>query len=285
MPTVRAGDLDVHYLEAGDGAPVVLLHGNWATSSWWEPVLERVPPGIRALAPDMRGRGRTGGPDSDYRIPSLATDLLAFADALRLDRFHLVGHSLGSAVAMELALRSPERLRSLAAISPAWIDGMPEQYAVPERQRMLKEDIGFLAQALRAIVPGAPDDERWQQLIREGSAQRLEAAVASVPALLEWRPGDRLREIAVPRAVIAGALDAFTGGPNAERVAAALGCELVTMEGVGHGPMLEAPERFAEILWRWIDRADERSANRPAVGSVFAEARTSLRPTSTSSRK
>lgn len=255
MPTIRASDLDIHYLEHGDGEPVVALHGNWGTSSWWEPVLERVPPGIRAIAPDLRGRGRTTGPDSDYRIASFAADLRACADALGLGRFHLVGHSLGSAIAIEFALTWPERLRSLVVVSPAWIDGMPEAYAVPDRQRMLKDDVGFLGQALRAIIPGAPDDERWLRLVREGNAQRLEAALALVPALLEWKPGDRVREIAVPKVVISGALDLFTGGPNATRVASAMGCDLVTMEGVGHGPMVEAPDRFCEILWERIAMA------------------------------
>lgn len=249
MPTVRAGDLDVCYLDVGSGSPVVLLHGNWATSSWWEPVLERLPAGRRGLAPDLRGRGLTTGGSNDHSIPTYASDLRAFADELGLERFALVGHSLGSAVAMQFALAWPTRLTSLVVVSPAWIDGMPASYAVADRQRQLKDDPAFLAMALRAIVPGAPDDDRWRRLVREGGAQDLDAALGLIPALTEWRPGDRLGTIAVPRVVITGALDAFTGGLNAARVAQALGCELVTMEGVGHGPMLEAPDRFTRILW------------------------------------
>ncbi len=249
MPTIRANDLEIHYLDQGAGTPVVLVHGNWATSSWWEPVLERLPPGLRAIAPDLRGRGRTAGGANDHRIATYASDLLALADALGLERFALVGHSLGSAVAMEFALTWPERLTSLVVVSPAWIDGMPESYAVEAHQRRLKDDIAFMDAALRAIVPGAPKDERWDRLVREGNAQSLEAALGLIPALLEWKPGDRVGAIAMPRVVISGALDLFTGGPNAERVATALGCELITIECVGHGPMLEAPDRFCEILW------------------------------------
>lgn len=56
----------------------------------------------------------------------------------------------------------------------------------------------------------------------------------------------------VPRVVISGALDLFTGGPNAVRVAQALGCELVMMDKVAHGPMIESPDKFARILWEHV---------------------------------
>jgi pimeloyl-ACP methyl ester carboxylesterase len=249
MPVVRAGDLDVSFREAGRGTPLVLVHGNWATNSWWEPTLARLPTGRRGIAPDVRGRGETRGPDNEYSISSLAEDLRAFADAIELDRFDLVGHSLGSCVAMQFALAHSERLRSLTVVSPGWIDGMPGAYAVPERQQQLKDDPAFFAMALRAIIPGAPDDDFWQRLLHEGREQTIAAALALLPALTQWAPGDAVGRIGVPRTVISGELDLFTGGPNATRVATALGCELVTMPKVGHGPMIEAPEEFVRILW------------------------------------
>jgi pimeloyl-ACP methyl ester carboxylesterase len=249
MPVVRAGDLDVSYRETGRGTPLVLVHGNWATNSWWEPTLARLPAGRRGIAPDMRGRGGTRGPDNEYSIPSLAEDLRAFADAIGLERFDLVGHSLGSCVAMQFALAHGERLRSLTVVSPGWIDGMPGAYAIPERQRQLRDDPAFFGLALRAIIPGAPDDEFWQRLLRDGREQTLAAALALLPALTEWAPGDAVGRISVPRTVISGELDLFTGGPNATRVANALGCELVTMPKVGHGPMIEAPDAFAATLF------------------------------------
>jgi branched-chain amino acid transport system permease protein len=251
MPRVIAADVDTFYLEGGTGAPVVLVHGNWGSSAWWEPVLARLPRGRHAIAPDLRGRGQSRGPDSDYSIASSAADILAFADALGLAQFDLVGHSLGSCIAMEIALADPKRLRSLVVVSPGWIDGMPGAYAVPERQKQLKDDPAFLATALRAIVPGK-DDELWGRLLKDASAQRLEAALALLPALTEWKPGDALAAVRVPRVVISGANDLFTGGPNAVRVAQALGCELITMPGVAHGPMIEAPDEFARILFGFL---------------------------------
>jgi pimeloyl-ACP methyl ester carboxylesterase len=255
MPMLHAADLEVHYIEAGApaGVPVLFVHGNWGTASWWEPLLTRLPAGYRGLAYDVRGRGKTAGPDSSYAIDVLAADLLAFATAAQADRFHLVGHSLGTAIAMQAALDAPGRVRSLAAIAPAWVDGMPAAYNVPAGQIAIKNDAALFAIALKPLAPTAPDDDYWKRLMREGHGQRIEAALRNLDALLAWRPGDRLAAITAPRLVIAGTLDPLTGGANADRAAAALGARLVTLDGVGHSPNIESPDRVAALLaelWR-----------------------------------
>lgn len=250
MPTVRAADLDVHYIEGGDprGVPALFVHGNWGSASWWEPLLARLPAGYRGIAYDLRGRGTTIGPDSSYAIDALAADLLAFATAVDAERFHLVGHSLGTAIAMHAGLDAPARVRSLAAIAPAWVDGMPAAYNVPAGQMAIKNDPVLFAAALKPLAPTAPDDEYWRRLVREGHGQRIEAALRNLDALLAWAPGDRLGAIPAPKLVIAGALDPLTGGANAERAAAALGAKLVTLDGVGHSPNIESPDGVADLL-------------------------------------
>ena len=252
MPFVQAGDLDVYYHEAGSGAPVVLVHGNWATSSWWEPVLARLPAAgggaLRGLAYDLRGRGRTTGPDSDYTMPAMAADLRAFCDALGLDAVHLVGHSLGSAVAMQFMLESPERVRSLLAVAPAWVDGMPAAYNVPASQEALAADPALRARSLRALAPTAPDDAYWARLVAESRSQRLTAALRNLPALVAWQPGDRLRAAGVRALVVSGDRDPLTGGAPAVRAAAALGARHVVLPGVGHSPPIEAPDAFVALL-------------------------------------
>lgn len=227
----------------------MLVHGNWGSRAWWAPLLERVPPGVRAIAYDLRGRGGTRGPLGDGSFASHAADLAAFVRALGLARFALAGHSLGTAVALEYALGRPRGLGALVAVSPTWVDGMPESYAAPEHQESLAGDPAYFEAALRAITPAAPRDALWERIVEEGRKQSLETALAAIDALVAWSPGDRLREIGVPATVIVGALDPLTTPAVAERAAEALGTELVVMDGVGHGPMLEAPDRFCELLW------------------------------------
>jgi pimeloyl-ACP methyl ester carboxylesterase len=252
MPTTKAGDLEVFFKEsAPDGAPVVMVHGNWGSASWWEPTLARVPAGLRGIAYDLRGRGQTKGPDSSYTIASLAEDLAAFARALDLPPMHLVGHSLGSAVAMQLALDRPELVRSLAVVAPAWVDGMPPLFHNATYQRTLT-DRDVLGRALRPLAPAVVIDGFWERLIDEGHRQRIEAAIANLDAVTVWAPGDRLAAIAAPSIVISGALDALTGPATAVRAATALGAEHVVLAGVGHCIPIEAPDAFTEVLWRFV---------------------------------
>lgn len=252
MPFVQAGDLRVHYREAGAGEPVIFIHGNWASGAWWERVLERLPAGYRGLAPDLRGRGQTEGPDNDYSLEALAGDLLAFADALGLERFHLVGHSLGAGVALQTALDAPARVLTLTVIAPPWAEGMPEELNMPDRQRMLKAQPEVFRQAIKMMAPTAPDDDYWARLVEEGHAQRLEAAIGNMVSLSAWKPGARLGSITAPKLVIGGALDPLITPDVVRRTASFLGVEPVILEGVGHSPNVEAPETLVGLLMTHI---------------------------------
>lgn len=247
MPYIQSGDLKVNYMDKGEGDPVVFVHGNWGSLSWWEPLIDRLPKGYWGIAYDMRGRNKTEGPDNDYTIPELSADLYAFVGALGLDRFHLVGHSLGTAVVMQAALDDPRRVKTVTAIAPAWVDGMPPAFNLPERQVAFKADPVLFAVSLKALAPGIPEDDYWKRLVQEGFSQRIEAAVRNLPALVDWHPGDTLRETGIPALVIVGTADPLTGG-NADRAAMALGAKLVVMEGIGHSPNVEAPDEVMKHL-------------------------------------
>jgi pimeloyl-ACP methyl ester carboxylesterase len=250
MPMQRVGDLEVHYRERGQGEPVVLIHGNWTTSLWWQPTLELLPPGFRAIAYDLRGRGHTRGPDHLQAIPTLAEDLRGLLDALGLIRVHLVGHSLGSAVAMQLALDHPERVHTLTLMAPAWVDGMPPAYNLPAHQLAAHDNRAVYAMALRGIAPTAPDDALWQQLIEEGHQQRREASLATLQALMDWAPGERLKDSStLPSLVVSGEKDLLSTVEMGQRCANLLGARFQVMKGLGHSPNLEAPRDFVE-LWK-----------------------------------
>ncbi len=115
--------LRMHVLTLGreDGDAVFFLHGNASSSTIWEETLLRLPPGYRGIAPDLRGYGTTDRSaviDATRGVRDWVDDVLALAVALRVDRFYLVGHSLGGLVCWGCLASYPQRLVGVALVAP-----------------------------------------------------------------------------------------------------------------------------------------------------------------------
>jgi pimeloyl-ACP methyl ester carboxylesterase len=110
---VQANGASFHVVQAGHGAPLLLLHGwpeFWLT---WEPVMERLADRYRLIAPDLRGFGDSDKPDGPFGAQDHAADVLALLDALGIERVGVIGHDVGGAAMQPLARRAPERLVGL----------------------------------------------------------------------------------------------------------------------------------------------------------------------------
>jgi pimeloyl-ACP methyl ester carboxylesterase len=119
MPTVRVNGVALHYLRAGTGPDLVMLHGMTGNLATWHlrlvPLLQR---DFRITTYDLRGHGRSGMPPSGYTTRDMAVDLRALMDALGIQRADLAGHSFGADVALHFAILHPERARRLTLIEP-----------------------------------------------------------------------------------------------------------------------------------------------------------------------
>ena len=107
---IRAGDLNWHWVEMGNGDPLVLLHG--IPESWycWRYQFEPLAEQFRVIAPDLKGYGRSDKRDGDYTQQNCAIELLTLFDALGLDRFNLAGHDWGAGIGKEIAAQAPGRV-------------------------------------------------------------------------------------------------------------------------------------------------------------------------------
>ena len=119
MPLIHANGVDFHYLQAGAGPDLVMLHGLSGNLAVWH--LRMVPllqDHFRVTTYDLRGHGRSGMPPSGYTTRDMAHDLVALLDALAIGAAHLLGHSYGADIALHAALLFPDRVRTLALIEP-----------------------------------------------------------------------------------------------------------------------------------------------------------------------
>ena len=119
---VQTPRLDMHLLVSGSdgGIPVLMVHGNASSSTYWEETMLALPAGFRAIAPDLRGYGDTEDKlvDATRGCQDWADDLLGLMDILGIQRFHVAGHSLGGSVIWNLMATAPERVLSATLICP-----------------------------------------------------------------------------------------------------------------------------------------------------------------------
>jgi pimeloyl-ACP methyl ester carboxylesterase len=113
---VQTSDLRMHYLQAGSGDPVVLIHGFPETSFEWRQQFPALAERYAVFAPDTRGFGRTDKPDIRVSRQLLAGDIVRFMDALGIERAAVVGHDWGGIIAFKLAIDWPERVSRLALL-------------------------------------------------------------------------------------------------------------------------------------------------------------------------
>ncbi len=252
---------------AGDpaGDPVVLLHGFPQSARSWRRVVEHLADdGLRLVVPDQRGYSPGARPDdvAAYGVEALVGDVLAVADAVGAETFHLVGHDWGASVSWALAAAHPGRVRTLTALSVPHLASFgralredPEQqrlsaYIARFRRRGEAEEalLADDAAALRAIYDGAvaaDDVESYVALMREG---------ALTPALSWYRAmGRELSEtppVSVPTTFVWGEQDRATSE------AAALGCgelveadyRFVRLPDVGHWSPDQVPQVVADAV-------------------------------------
>jgi pimeloyl-ACP methyl ester carboxylesterase len=189
---LQTSRLRVHVAEAGEGEPVLLLHG-WPQHWYaWRKIIPLLAQSHRLICPDLRGFGWTDAPQAGYGTAQLSDDLLALLDTLDLDRVLVVGHEIGGRLGFHLALRAPSRVRRLVtlnAMHPYWSAGRLAPHAWRSWWTVFVETplIG------RTVLRRIPAFTRM--LFRLGSPDR---ATRSAPAVDEYIAA--LREPARARA-------------------------------------------------------------------------------------
>lgn len=285
MPFVQTPKLRIHYRTAGEGDKTsLLLHGNFASWRWWQPLLENLPPNHRAYAVDLRGCGGTERPGYGHNIETLAADAEAFATALELPSLHVVGHSLGGAVALQLALDHPERVRSLVLVAPPpaegrsvvrradWlshsvsrlfdISGEASVVTLGATYRLLRHlgaNRPLLRRALMRLAPSLRYDGAFIELVSDAARMAPQAVVGHLQALDEWNVEKRLGRMRKPVLVVGGARDVLISADELAHFCKRLPRgRLILWPDVGHAVQLEQPLRFAALLAGYIDYASAR---------------------------
>ncbi|MGW3960507.1 alpha/beta fold hydrolase [Amycolatopsis sp. NPDC005003] len=188
METTQSLAIDgqrIHYVRAGRGPAVVLLHGSGSSLEGFGRVAELLSSSFDVIRPDLPGFGRTGSrPDRDYRVRTYARTIARFLTALEVPHFALAGNSLGGNIAWNLALDAPERVDALVLVNAT---GYPEK-TLPAGLRLARNPL--LRPLVRRWLPRSATERGLRDAVGANSAIVDDAMVDRVHALTS-RPGNR----------------------------------------------------------------------------------------------
>jgi 3-oxoadipate enol-lactonase len=253
----------LHVLTQGQGEPVLWLQGLNAPASAWAVQLAHFAASFQSIAPDSRGVGKSDAPPPPYTVKQLAADALQVLDVLSVQRAHVVGLSLGGAVAQELALAAPERVRSLALLSTfalqpprsrALLQSWRNLYALAFTDRRAWELQAYAWLFTDRFWRGESNVRAALKFAESQPPQSIDGFQGQCDAALSHDTRDRLPRLKVPTLVLHGALDQLSPVSNAHELSQLIpDAELQILPDVGHAVNIEAQRAVNNALrslWR-----------------------------------
>lgn len=248
---------ELHYLEAGEGPLVILLHGLVETAHQWHLVMEQLSAHFYVIALDQIGFGYSAKPLLSYRIKTLIDFLDGFCQVLGIQEVALVGAGIGGWVAATFALQYPNRVNHLALVNAHLSSTMLEQSSLVTLQPpSVRDHAQQLLQALfynnlRFVTEHAIDQRFTQQmLINDGyTKQQLIQSICRG----EDRLDNRFTELTLPTLIVHGQNDRFTSSTWSEHLYRQLpNAQLTLIDRCGHLPHVEQPDVLSAALLQFL---------------------------------
>ncbi|MEO1575424.1 MAG: alpha/beta hydrolase [Pseudomonadota bacterium] len=247
----------MHYIEAGRGTPLVLLHGLGSSCQDWEYQVPEFSRHFRVIAPSLRGFGETEIPDGPHSVKTWADDVAALIRFLDLGPVHLMGFSMGGAVAFQLASDQPELIQRLVILNsqPSFaLDHWSKHMMVLSRIAMARA-IGMSRLArfvAKRMFPLPEHADLRQRMIARHSTNNQRSYIEAVNALAGWTVADRLDRVVSPTLILAADAD-FTPVQEKEAFAALMpDARVVVIEDSRHISHIDQADRVNEAVVEFL---------------------------------
>ena len=268
MPTTKVGDINMYYEVHGEGEPLLLIMGLGSDLTSWIFQIPEFSKKYQVIAFDNRGVGRTDAPDVPYSTAMMADDTTGLLDALGIEKAHVLGLSMGGFIAQELALKYPQRVKSLVLAATAagpysWAthvlgirirlaqEGVKQETLITLRLSWLFTDKFFdnpeIVRTVTDIMLANPYPQPVHGYTRQFAAAN------------EHDTRDRIGQITAPTLVLVGKEDMLLPVKMSEDLAAGIpNSELVVLEGGGHGFLVEIAGRFNQAVMDFLTNVEKK---------------------------
>lgn len=253
MPTIHANGIELYYERAGAGLPLLLIHGLGSSSRDWELQVAAFAPAYQVITFDLRGHGRSQKPAGPYSIAQFAADAAGLLRGLQIEAAHVVGLSLGGAVAFQLAVDAPTLARTLTIVNsaPAWVPrSLGDRFKIWQRMVIVRL-LGMrkMGEVLSKRLFIKPEQAEIRQTFVERWAENDPVAYrAAMLALFGWSVADRIGGIRCAVLVVAADEDYTPVALKEAYTAQMPHARLVVIPDSRHATPVEQPEAFNQAL-------------------------------------
>jgi pimeloyl-ACP methyl ester carboxylesterase len=268
VPHFNVNGIDLYCELAGSGEPLLLLHGLGSSSLDWDEQIGVYAEHFRVIAPDLRGFGRSSKPIGPYSIRLFGEDLTALLDRLKISRCHVLGYSMGGAIALQMATHPESRFSSLILVNTLAsfeVDHWRKQMFVLVRIAMARF-VGMERMArfgAKRLFPDPHQSHLRRRMIERHRHNTPHSYLAALHALKGWTVKELLPRIDVPTLVVAADQDYFSVEEKAEFVAAMPNARLEIVTQSRHGTPFDQSERFNKLVMAFLFESMEPSGRAP----------------------
>lgn len=250
MPYLELEHSLLHYEEHGEGTPLVLLHGACESSSFWKAQIEELQEKHHLILLDLPGHGQSARLGDEVSIPLYSMILREVVQGLDLDSPFLIGHSMGGAIAMTVAVEAPKLLGGLVlantgaklGVLSEILAGLETDYAATIQTIIAPRELG-----------AAHADSLLEWISNEMVLTDPSVGLGDFLACSRFDIRAQLKNIGVPSLIISGDKDSLTPAKWAAYLNENISdSQLVVVQGTGHLTMLERPEAFNQVLEEFL---------------------------------
>lgn len=263
MPKIRVNEIELYYERHGTGKPLLLIAGLGFGAWSWFCQIPTLAQEFTTIVFDNRGVGQSDKPDVEYTIKMMADDAAGLLRALKVERAHVLGHSMGGYIAQELALSSPDLVAGLVLVSTSFGGKnavlMSAETAAQMRSELEADDPEVaLRRGLRLrfsdrFIAEHPDVINEFVTVRKAHLPSRAAWLRQFAACLSFETESRLGSLDAPTLIVTGDDDPIVPAENSRRLAARIpGSQLRVFEGARHLVFIERAEEFNHIVIEFL---------------------------------
>jgi 3-oxoadipate enol-lactonase len=257
MPTTTVNGIKLNYASDGQGPPLLFIHGLGGSLEDWQPQVAHFTKEYRVIALDLRGHGRSDKPAGGYSMQLFASDIAALIKSLRLGPVHVVGISLGGGIAFQLAIDSPEWVRSLTIVNsgPEMIlRTFKEKFAIWLRFAIIRtrglQKLGEIVGG--KLFPDPADADKLQGFLDRYARNEPDAYRGALRSFINWSVSAQIGTITCPTLIMAAEHDYTPVSLKEAYVKKIPKGKLVVIPGAHHAAPMEDPAVFNKLLAEFL---------------------------------